>query len=193
MESWKLNDLPAHIKAQVDQQLNGKSNISQGARAMGDSMKFTDEHPCAPYSERQAAITRREQYLQDQQRTQVLIIPDIGPSLNEYDRMHQYKRASLHKRWHSMVKREAKEQGIRAVQQYPALVSVECYFGPGRTRFDWNNLSPTAKMIQDGLVHAGILKNDSPKYTQGDGMKSFRTDKPSYTLFTIQEQLNPDR
>ncbi len=178
---------------ELDWRKRVKSNLAPTGRGEPETCVDTDKGACAPHSERQAAITGREHYPQDQQRTQVLIIPDIGPSLNEYDRMHYRKRDSLHKRWHSMVKREAKEQGIKVVQQYPALVSVECYFGPGRTRFDWDNLSPTAKMIQDGLVHAGILKNDSPRYTQGDGMKSFKTDKPSYTLFTIQEQLNPDK
>lgn len=59
MKAWKLNDLPAHIKAQVDQQLDEKSNLQRADTPACRSMNFTAEYPCAPYGEREAAITRR--------------------------------------------------------------------------------------------------------------------------------------
>jgi len=121
------------------------------------------------------------------ERVQVLIVAMIGPSLNTYDRMHWTKRDSLHDYWHQMVAREAKEQGLYPVQTYPVRVEVECYFGKGERRLDWDNLSPTPKLIQDGLVKAGILRNDSPPWVACGSMQSFKTKQQSYTLFKIHE------
>jgi len=124
-------------------------------------------------------------------REQVLRIPLIGPSLNEYDRANWRKRRAWVSQWALLVKAAAKSQGLTLPESYPVRVEMECHFGPGATRYDWDNLSPTAKLIQDGLVHAGVLHNDSSPYVRGGYMEAFRTKEESYTLFKIIESEKP--
>lgn len=122
-------------------------------------------------------------------RVQELKIGNIGPSLNEYGRMHYRQRTQLVDTWNSLVAIEALKQGLKPVEIYPVTVEVECYFGTGRRRFDWDNLSPTAKLIQDELVHLGIIRNDSPPHVRGGACYSLSSCMDeSYTIFRIIEQ-----
>lgn len=121
-------------------------------------------------------------------RVQIVRVADIGPSLNVYDRMHFTKRDRLVKQWHKMVEEAVEEQDILPVESYPVHVEIECYFGKGRTRFDWDNLSPTPKLIQDALVSCGVLANDTSKYIKRGSMEAFKTPhEESYTVFRIVE------
>ena len=62
--------------------------------------------------------------------------------------------------WRLIVKAACK--GKKPIKEYP----VDLYFLfylTGR-RFDTGNCSYMCKLIEDGLVHIGILENDSVKY-----------------------------
>jgi Holliday junction resolvase RusA-like endonuclease len=117
---------------------------------------------------------------------QELRVDAIGPSLNKYGRAH-YNKKRLVDRWNKMIGWLVKEQGINPVQSYPVRVEVECYFGNKERRFDWDNLSPTPKLIQDALVHAGILQNDSAHFVKSGTMSALKTKGDSYTVFRIIE------
>ena len=153
-------------------------------RSKGKAEQVHTESENAQQGRREGANTGQEDV-----RVQSLCIMQVGPSLNAYDRMHYKKRGTLTSRWHKRVARLAKEQGLKAVERYPVHVEVECHFGKGKVRFDWDNLSPTAKLVQDGLVHAGILKNDSAPHIEQGSMRALKTRGDSYTIFRIIERL----
>ena len=168
---------------------NQKVNFPRGVRPPADSTSDTDDTPCVDSGRSQGGLRANEKTAEQQPSTQLLRVPGIGPSLNEYGRSTRGKRQSgkLVSAWNQKVKILAREQGLRTVQNYPVQIVVECYFGDGRKRFDWDNLSPTPKLIQDGLVHAGILRNDSAPYVESGTMKALKTKGESYTLFMIIE------
>lgn len=80
--------------------------------------------------------------------------------------MHKQVRRRLAKKWHSDIAWLVKEQNIKPLSEeyYPATVQIYGVFGLGRKRYDADGLAGTGKLIIDGLVKAGILINDSPKY-----------------------------
>lgn len=94
-----------------------------------------------------------------------LTIPDIAPSANHfYAGMNVHARRKLAHRWHGIVIISVKSQKIKRIAEYPVDVTVYCNFGKGKRMLDADNLFPTIKLILDGLILAGILVDDSPKY-----------------------------
>jgi len=84
-------------------------------------------------------------------------------SLNDfYAGMNMFKRSKIAKIYHRVVKLEVRKQLIEPVEQYPIEVCYH-FFLKGRL-YDCFNVVGMAKMIEDGLVRAGVFKNDSPKY-----------------------------
>ena len=169
---------------------NRKVKLSAGLRRQADKSKDINDIARVDSGARQAALIEDKEVSKDYPNSQILVIPEIGPSLNEYGRSTKGKRKSgkLVKSWNQNIKQLVHEQGLKAVQNYPVQVVVECYFGDGRKRFDWDNLSPTPKLIQDALVHAEILQNDSAPYIESGTMKALKTKGESYTLFVIIER-----
>jgi len=166
-----------------------KVDFPAGVRSDADRPRNTTQHLCVDSTPLSVRLVEDLDTSEPQPKSQLFKVPDIGPSLNEYDRAHYTRRKGWVDRWHRLVSVEAKRQGLTPVVQYPVQVVVECYFGDGRKRFDWDNLSPTPKLIQDGLVHAGILENDSAKYVESGTMKALKTKGESYTLFMIIEPV----
>ena len=85
----------------------------------------------------------------------------VGPSMNEfYGRMHWRKRDALVKQWHGLA------YSYIAQHQQPAItIPTECVmfctFRPGRQAQDGINLSPTCKMLEDGLVSLQLIPEDT--------------------------------
>ena len=97
----------------------------------------------------------------------IFSVPFIGPATNKfYSGMNIHVRRKIAKKWHRDVALLVKEQNIKPLDEeyYPATVQVYGIFGRGRKQYDADGLSVTGKLIIDGLVMAGILINDSPKY-----------------------------
>lgn len=95
---------------------------------------------------------------------QVITIQEIGPTLNLfYAGTHWAKRKKIKDTWRLLVRNAVRNSKIVPVAHYP--IEVECclVFGPKMKRYDWENCAPTAKLIQDGLIHEGILRGDGPK------------------------------
>lgn len=119
---------------------------------------------------------------------QEIIIPGIGPSFNKFQNMNVYKRGNLVKEWENKVGWLVKRK-LQPVKNYPVVLKFVGVFTKNMRSYDCVNMAPTAKMIEDGLVQAGILKNDSRKYVSEVKLQSHKEDwltKP-YTILTIYE------
>lgn len=117
---------------------------------------------------------------------QELIIQDVGPSFNAYQNLYYRKRGELVRRWVNMVGWEAKAQKVEPVTEYPVQIHCICTFGKGRRSYDWVNLAPTAKLIEDALRECGVLKNDSKKYISWGRLESIKTKGDTFTRFVIE-------
>lgn len=92
-------------------------------------------------------------------RVQTLIIPAVGPTLNQwYAGGHWSKRSRTKKAWRALVNECVRRQGIRPVDHYPAEIRVTGRFGKGKRSYDCTNMAATAKLVEDGLVHSHILR-----------------------------------
>lgn len=119
-----------------------------------------------------------------------LLIPEIAPSSNAfYSGLHPAKRAKIAKKWHAQVCACCKKQELGKWRgAYPVHIHVECRFGKSKRAYDCDNLQATAKMSIDGLVHAGVLPDDSPRYVRTVSLSSVKISDPSsVTILTITE------
>lgn len=120
-------------------------------------------------------------------RVQRLHVPAIAPSINGLYTMHAMSRSIRAKEWKNLVIFCARDQRLQPVEHYPVTVHVVCWFGPGRRRYDWENLALSAKWTGDGLRAAGILENDSPDFIAFGTLESRRTERESYMEYFIHE------
>lgn len=99
---------------------------------------------------------------------QTIIIPGTMPGLNEYITQLNGNRWSGNRMKQDQTSRVVMECRIcRAlpVAHYPVTIEYDWYV-PDR-RKDLDNISWAKKLINDGLVVAGILTDDSQKYVAG--------------------------
>lgn len=90
-----------------------------------------------------------------------VFIPMLAPSTNEiYAGSHWAKRAKLGKIFAQTIKSEM--QGI--VISVPVDLEFVPILGKNARTRDTSNYSYTAKLIEDGLVKAGVLADDAPEY-----------------------------
>ena len=118
-----------------------------------------------------------------------ITIPAIAPSGNAfYAGMHPMRRRRLADQWHDLVGWCIRDQQVEPYSLgYPARIVCRCCFPAGERMLDADNLFPTAKLIVDSLVRAGVLVNDSPRYISSLELIPERTTLPErYTMVTIQ-------
>lgn len=73
---------------------------------------------------------------------------------------------------HQLVAIACREQNIQPITSYPVHIKVTAY----RKRvIDASNCN--AKLLEDGLVKAGILKDDSPKYVDSMTTRCVKSDQ----------------
>lgn len=96
-------------------------------------------------------------------RSDYIYVPFMGPSTNQiYAGVHWRKRQKQADAGHAAV------QGIKlAPYQKPVRLTFIPIIGKGGRARDCSNYSYTAKLIEDGLVKAGILKDDTSEYVKG--------------------------
>jgi len=95
---------------------------------------------------------------------QKLVINFKLPTMNEIIAMakvHPLKYAQCKKKYTSVIALLARQQ-LKPITEYP--IKIEFHWYPKNLRTDCDNLSSGKKYILDGLVKAGILKNDNYKY-----------------------------
>lgn len=86
-------------------------------------------------------------------------------SLNEYtkaNRTNRYQGASMKSRNEKIVLIAIREAKLKRVMKYPVELQITWY-EPNKRR-DLDNIVFAVKFIQDALVSAGIIENDSQKY-----------------------------
>lgn len=91
---------------------------------------------------------------------QSLIIKGRIPDLNEYsdaERRNRYTGAKLKKEWTALIAGEAKAQKLKSMESPLSVLFI--FFVKDRKR-DKDNLLINTKWGLDGLVKAGIIKND---------------------------------
>ena len=96
-----------------------------------------------------------------------VVIPGRMPGLNEYVRAERANRYAA-----SKMKREQTERaGVAAVEQ-----RMPAFAGPVDIAFTWvekdrrrdvDNVAFAKKFILDGLVRAGVIPDDTPRYVAG--------------------------
>lgn len=90
------------------------------------------------------------------------------PTLNEYveaERTNRFIGAKLKREATEKVRLAAVAAGLSPVEKYP--VSVRCHWVEPNARKDHDNVRFGVKFVLDGLVSAGVLANDGPRYVAG--------------------------
>jgi len=90
-----------------------------------------------------------------------LTIPLVPPSLNPWQRMSWHDQLPIRNEWYKAVWALCKEQGLPMLERIDLDISV--YYRDRRRR-DWDNGAVGFKLVQDGLVHAGVLPDDNVKH-----------------------------
>ncbi len=90
-------------------------------------------------------------------------IPLVAPSLNQwYAGNHWSKRKKVADEWHKAVKYLCMQYQIESFTK-PVIITTQTLLPTKRAR-DVSNCFAANKLAEDGLVKAGILKNDTPEY-----------------------------
>jgi len=98
---------------------------------------------------------------------QTLILDKIPTSLNKYinaERTNKFMGASIKKKETEYVYWMCKEQGLKPIKKK---VQVDFYWYVVNKRKDPDNISFAKKFCMDGIVKAGVLKNDGMKEIEG--------------------------
>jgi Holliday junction resolvase RusA-like endonuclease len=101
--------------------------------------------------------------------TRTVVIRGAFPGLNEYinaERTNRYKAAAMKRQCQGVVVRCAKSQ-LRGFRPKGAVVMAFAWYERDRRRDKDNVAAFGRKVIQDGLVAAGVLKNDGWKEIAG--------------------------
>ena len=89
-------------------------------------------------------------------------------SLNEYinsERTNRYAAAKLKKEQQTLISWAIKQYNLKPVSNYPVKLKITWY--EKNNKRDADNVVFAKKFLQDALVVAGILKDDSRKYIVG--------------------------
>lgn len=124
------------------------------------------------------------------ERRQTVRIDASAPSLNKfYAGVHWTERNSIKNTWRTLVKKAVRDDGIKPIEHYPIEVEVILNFGKGDRRYDWENGSMAAKLVQDSLISEGILTNDSPPYISKGSIACVKNGSTSYVEYTLIETI----
>lgn len=127
-------------------------------------------------------------------RKKTFYIMERMPSLNDLiheTRRSRYSGAKMKKHYTELAAREIMEQMEGWKAERHVLAKVD-FYESGKKR-DEDNVISGLKYIMDGLVMAGVLKNDSPRYVHVipevhyDGDTDEGGKKYSYSVITLIE------
>lgn len=94
-----------------------------------------------------------------------VFVPYLGPSLNSiYSGVHWATRKRHADAAHAEVL--AAFRKVPAIT-WPVSITIQPVLGKGKRVLDCSNYSYTLKLIEDGIVRAGVLKDDTPEYVTG--------------------------
>ncbi len=119
-----------------------------------------------------------------------LTIPIVAPSLNTwYAGQHWSKRKKIADAFHRAIFVVCKQEKIKPITQYPVKITTRSFYKQKR-KLDTVNCVTNNKLAEDGLVRAGILKDDTPQYVSGHEVlcPRFGCDE-DMTIIIIEEAL----
>lgn len=116
---------------------------------------------------------------------QTLRVNNIPPNLNKYRNMHYQELDRQKKEWADVVFWLVKEQKLKPFTR-PIKQTYEFWFKT-TNEHDPDNAACCAKFLNDGLVAAGILKNDNFDHIVEFTVKQGGVDKKPYILITMEE------
>jgi len=85
---------------------------------------------------------------------QTIVIDELTPSLNKWQRMHWAKRAEIKEQWQWLIKAEKPKKHDGSVAITYTRVSTQ--------PMDLDNAAASFKAIGDALVKCGVVEDDSP-------------------------------
>lgn len=115
---------------------------------------------------------------------QTLILKNFPMNLNEYRNAHYHLVNQEKHQWEAYVAFECKAQKLEAMQT--ANIHFEFWF-KDRRRHDPDNYAACAKFILDGIVKAGILKDDSFQYIPEFKVTQGGLSKQPYINITMED------
>lgn len=96
-----------------------------------------------------------------------MVIPGRMPGLNDYVRAERANRYAAS----TMKKQQTERAGIAAIEQgmpkFSCPVEIAFTWVEENRRRDMDNVAFAKKFILDGLVRAGVIKDDTPRYVAG--------------------------
>lgn len=112
-------------------------------------------------------------------------IPLETPTLNRwYSGGHWSKRKELADEWHEAVWLVCREQGIKPVTEFPISITTKSY---RKRSLDVSNAITASKLVEDGLVKAKILPDDTPQYVARHVVEAVgKATKGCYVVVTIE-------
>jgi Holliday junction resolvase RusA-like endonuclease len=106
----------------------------------------------------------------------------VNPWLNANHRGHRMSEAKKIAAW-----REAATKAAEGIAPLRTPVHITAHiFKPRAGRYDTNNLAPTTKAIVDGLVDAGLLRDDSTEWVIGPDHRHGGRGNPEIVLEIIE-------
>jgi crossover junction endodeoxyribonuclease RusA len=104
-------------------------------------------------------------------------------------RGNHYARAALVRSWREAARALARGENIPALGK----VAIELHYAPkDKRRRDPFNLVPTLKPIEDGIVDAGVIPDDTPEFSVPTvPVIDPPTGKPG-RVYVIVRELGPD-
>jgi Holliday junction resolvase RusA-like endonuclease len=117
--------------------------------------------------------------------TTTLVIEPPAAFINANDRLHWRKKAQLTATWRGVTEELATEFPAKPFRSRVHITVAIRW--PDNKRRDPGNWYPTAKACVDGIVAAGLLKDDSDEYVLGpDLRREYPNGTPQVTI-TITE------
>lgn len=97
-----------------------------------------------------------------------IIIPGIPPNLNKWRSMHHHEEAKQKKEWEEVVWLETLAQNIKPSKPIKKAKVTYTFFFANNRRHDPTNAYGCVKWLEDGLVYAGVLEDDSFDHVKND-------------------------
>lgn len=116
-----------------------------------------------------------------------LTIPLTAPSLNKwYAGGHWSIRKKTATLWHTEVIWACKLAKIKPIIKFPVKITTHSFFKTKRRR-DVSNTATAPKLIEDGLVEAGIMPDDNLEYVVSHTLLMTIGHDKNETVITIEE------
>ena len=116
----------------------------------------------------------------------VLTIPAPCEWITANQRLHWAVKSRRVKEWRAATAWRA-ARAVSAIDG-PVHITATIHRDHNRGRFDPNNWADTAKACVDGLVDAGVLRDDSSKYVTGPDMRAGDPWADAALVLTITQQ-----